>query len=271
MRTAFLSAIVALTLSAQTAQAGWVDDWLQQHAGSTPNYFSGQQRGYYSGGSFSGRWHSTAEYPVTVEVPRIKGGCGAYWAVFGAFTAAHAWFAVGFPSLRAREISSRALEARGFPSAWKIQSSTRAFRASSGLVVLVSGSAGFGTRGAPGWTVEIDGNGTLYFARSGSGGQSPDAVPLPARRAASLGQTPTKPEDGRSMPAMRQRAFVLGSYTVTPVSAARKATRIRRSSKRSSRSPTRPTGDPNRTTSWLRYATLAIWMSRGWSARSTPG
>ena len=86
MRTAFLAAIVAVTLSTQAAQAGWVDDWLVQHAGSTPNYFSGQQRGYYSGGSFSGRWHSTAEYPVTVEVPRIKSGCGGIDVFMGGFS-----------------------------------------------------------------------------------------------------------------------------------------------------------------------------------------
>ena len=75
-----------MTLSVQAAQAGWVDDWLQQHAGSTPNYFSGQQRGYYSGGSFSGRWHSTAEYPVTVEAPRIKSGCGGIDVFMGGFS-----------------------------------------------------------------------------------------------------------------------------------------------------------------------------------------
>ena len=86
MRKTILSTIVAMTLSVQAAQAGWVDDWLQQHAGSTPNYFSGQQRGYYSGGSFSGRWHSTAEYPVTVEAPRIKSGCGGIDVFMGGFS-----------------------------------------------------------------------------------------------------------------------------------------------------------------------------------------
>ena len=86
MKKALLSTLLAVTISAQTAQAGWVDDWLQQQAGSTPNYFSGQQRGYYSGGSFSGRWPSTAEYPVTVEVPRIKSGCGGIDVFMGGFS-----------------------------------------------------------------------------------------------------------------------------------------------------------------------------------------
>jgi len=86
MKKILFPTIIAMAISAQTAQAGWVDDWLQQQAGSTPNYFSGQQRGYYSGGSFSGRWPSTAEYPVTVEVPRIKSGCGGIDVFMGGFS-----------------------------------------------------------------------------------------------------------------------------------------------------------------------------------------
>lgn len=78
MKNRFVVAvIVGAMLSAPSAQAaGWVDDWLTQRAGTSPNYFAGQQRGYYSGGSFSGRWHNTTSYPVTVETPRIKSGCG---------------------------------------------------------------------------------------------------------------------------------------------------------------------------------------------------
>ena len=58
------------------ASSAWVDDWLQQQTTTSPNYISGQQRGYYSGGSFNARWPSTADYPITVEPPRIKSGCG---------------------------------------------------------------------------------------------------------------------------------------------------------------------------------------------------
>ena len=72
-----VAVIAGAMLSVPSAQAaGWVDDWLTQRAGSSPNYFAGQQRGYYSGGSFSGCWHNTTSYPVTVETPRIKSGCG---------------------------------------------------------------------------------------------------------------------------------------------------------------------------------------------------
>ena len=58
------------------ASGAWVDDWLQQRTSTTPGYFSGQERGYYSGGSFSTRWHNTNTFPVTLETPRVKSGCG---------------------------------------------------------------------------------------------------------------------------------------------------------------------------------------------------
>ena len=86
MKRQLMLTVLALAVLAGAAQAGWVDDWLQQQAGTTPNYFSGQQRGYYSGGSFSARWPSTAEYPLTVEAPRIKSGCGGIDLFMGGFS-----------------------------------------------------------------------------------------------------------------------------------------------------------------------------------------
>ncbi len=67
--------VLRLTLP-MPASAAWVDDWLQQRTTTTPGYFSGQQRGYYSGGGFSARWHSTNDFPVTLMTPHIKSGCG---------------------------------------------------------------------------------------------------------------------------------------------------------------------------------------------------
>jgi conjugative transfer pilus assembly protein TraH len=81
-----ITPLVLTLLLAQTAHAGWVDDWLQQQATTSPDYLSGQQRGYYAGGSFSGRWRSTAEYPVTVEMPRINSGCGGIDVFMGGFS-----------------------------------------------------------------------------------------------------------------------------------------------------------------------------------------
>ena len=81
-----ITPLVLTLLLVSSAHAGWVDDWLQQQATTSPDYLSGQQRGYYAGGSFSGRWRSTAEYPVTVEMPRIKSGCGGIDVFMGGFS-----------------------------------------------------------------------------------------------------------------------------------------------------------------------------------------
>jgi conjugative transfer pilus assembly protein TraH len=76
---------VSLLLSTPV-HAGWVDDWLQQSNTTQSGYFQGQQRGYYSAGSFSGRWKSTADYPVTIEPPHIKSGCGGIDVFMGGFS-----------------------------------------------------------------------------------------------------------------------------------------------------------------------------------------
>ena len=77
---------VFLLLTPASSSAAWVDDWLEQKTTSSPNYFSGQQRGYYAGGGFSGRWPSKVDYPVTVEMPRIKSGCGGIDVFMGGFS-----------------------------------------------------------------------------------------------------------------------------------------------------------------------------------------
>ena len=60
----------------QASKAGWIDDWVDQKVYSGPSYIKGQQRGYYSGGSFSARWPVKKDYLLTVQPPRIKAGCG---------------------------------------------------------------------------------------------------------------------------------------------------------------------------------------------------
>ena len=85
-RTIIFIALGAALLLAGNAHAAWVDDWLEQKTTTSPNYFGGQQRGYYSGGSFNARWPSTADYPVTVEMPRVKSGCGGIDVFMGGFS-----------------------------------------------------------------------------------------------------------------------------------------------------------------------------------------
>jgi len=79
-------ALAAMLLAPPQAGAGWVDDWLTQNTSNPPDYFAGQKRGYYSGGSFSARWPNNATYPITVEPPRIKSGCGGIDIFLGGFS-----------------------------------------------------------------------------------------------------------------------------------------------------------------------------------------
>jgi conjugative transfer pilus assembly protein TraH len=81
-----LIAMLTLMIPATASAAGWVDDWLEQRTINSPDYFAGQQRGYYSGGSFSARWPSQTDYPVTIEMPRIKSGCGGIDVFMGGFS-----------------------------------------------------------------------------------------------------------------------------------------------------------------------------------------
>jgi conjugative transfer pilus assembly protein TraH len=81
-----LSVSLLWPILAQVAEAGWVDDWLQQSNTTQTGYFQGQQRGYYSAGGFSGRWKSSADYPVTLEMPKVKSGCGGIDVFMGGFS-----------------------------------------------------------------------------------------------------------------------------------------------------------------------------------------
>lgn len=71
-----IAAAVIMILFPVGASCAWVDDWLEQRTTTSPNYFAGQERGYYAAGSFSTRWPSNNSYPLTFELPRIKSGCG---------------------------------------------------------------------------------------------------------------------------------------------------------------------------------------------------
>lgn len=58
-------------------EAGWLDNWYDQHVSTPPTYIKGQQRGYFTLGSFSTRVETTETlYPISISMPRIKAGCG---------------------------------------------------------------------------------------------------------------------------------------------------------------------------------------------------
>jgi conjugative transfer pilus assembly protein TraH len=71
--------LVSLAVSAVLAErveANFVDDWVGATAGGGPMYYQGQQRGYFTGGSYSARWGTSVDPLVNVSLPKVKAGCG---------------------------------------------------------------------------------------------------------------------------------------------------------------------------------------------------
>ncbi len=54
----------------------WVDSWLSQRTTTSPGYFEGQKRGYFTAGGLQARWRMSTDNPVSVSMPRIRAGCG---------------------------------------------------------------------------------------------------------------------------------------------------------------------------------------------------
>ena len=79
--------IIFNLIFAGIAEADWLDDWFEQHTTSSPNYFEAQKRGYLTFGSFSARTGVGERIPlVTVELPRVRGGCGGIDLFLGGFS-----------------------------------------------------------------------------------------------------------------------------------------------------------------------------------------
>jgi len=68
-----LSALIALAgVNAVHAQnTTWVNDWFDSYTTTGSGSYEGQQRGYYTMGSFQGRWRMSNDYLVTVSPPRV--------------------------------------------------------------------------------------------------------------------------------------------------------------------------------------------------------
>jgi len=65
---------------------GWVDDWVQQKSSTSPSYYEGAKRGYFTGGGFSARWPNNNDYLVTASLPKLKSGCGGIDMFLGGFS-----------------------------------------------------------------------------------------------------------------------------------------------------------------------------------------
>lgn len=79
--------VLLVTFMIETiSSAGFIDDWLTQKTESSPGYFEGQKRGYFTGGSFSARWPMKNDYLFSFEPPRLNFGCGGIDAFMGGFS-----------------------------------------------------------------------------------------------------------------------------------------------------------------------------------------
>ncbi|MBQ4839849.1 conjugal transfer protein TraH [Pseudoalteromonas luteoviolacea] len=65
------------------SHAGWVDDWFDNATSSGTSTFKNQQRGFYSLGGMQGRINTTVENPISVQLPKLSGGCGGVNLFYG--------------------------------------------------------------------------------------------------------------------------------------------------------------------------------------------
>jgi len=72
--------------SVSSAQAAWIDDWIQQKTTTNADYLEGQKRGFATFGGFSARWSTGNDYLVSVTPPQFKAGCGGIDVFLGGFS-----------------------------------------------------------------------------------------------------------------------------------------------------------------------------------------
>lgn len=66
--------------------ADWVDGWFASSTSTSAHGYQSQQRGYYTLGSFQGRWRMNNDYLVSATPPRVNVGCGGVDLFGGAFS-----------------------------------------------------------------------------------------------------------------------------------------------------------------------------------------
>lgn len=87
MKKLIASILAGLLLSGPGGlQAGMLDDWIAATSSSSGGYFEGQKRNYLFGGSYSARWPTSTDYPITIQTPRLSIGCGGIDAFLGGFS-----------------------------------------------------------------------------------------------------------------------------------------------------------------------------------------
>ena len=87
-RTALKVTALALIqlLIVSSAFAGWIDDWIDMQASTSPGYFEGSKRNYFSFGSWAARNYTTSDYLMTISLPKVRAGCGGIDVFMGGFS-----------------------------------------------------------------------------------------------------------------------------------------------------------------------------------------
>ena len=75
-RISLFTCVSACLLSSPILAQDWTDEWFNATSSSGPSSYNGQQRGYLTGGQFSGRFRLTNESVFSVTPPRVSAGCG---------------------------------------------------------------------------------------------------------------------------------------------------------------------------------------------------
>jgi conjugative transfer pilus assembly protein TraH len=70
----------------EVVKADWISNWYDQAVSTSPEYIKGQQRGYFTLGSFSARTQTGSLYPVSIQRPRLNAGCGGIDLFLGGFS-----------------------------------------------------------------------------------------------------------------------------------------------------------------------------------------
>lgn len=71
---------------AQAQSTNWVNDWFDSSTTTSAGRYESQQRGYYTLGSFQGRWRMSNDYLVSAQPPKYQVGCGGIDLFGGGFS-----------------------------------------------------------------------------------------------------------------------------------------------------------------------------------------
>ena len=81
-----VSASILVMIGSVSQAQSWVDDWFTSSTSGSSGSFETQQRGFYTGGSFQGRWRMSNDHVMSITAPRYRVGCGGIDLFGGGFS-----------------------------------------------------------------------------------------------------------------------------------------------------------------------------------------